>query len=226
KHIEEYIIENYPEFAESEKYNKEKAAIGFYITGHPLTKYEKDINSFIDMTFGEDPSEIDFAKVKSATFCGVINDLQVKISKKGNKFVVFNLVDFYGSGECIAFSRLYEGKIKIFENDNLVVVKGVPEENGDKIKLMVDEMYSIDAFLEMFTKNVTLNINEHSTEISKITQIRDLVENSPGNSNLFFRVVNGSDPKTFKSREFKIKASKELISNLKNIVGENNLRLN
>ncbi len=32
----------------------------------------------------------------------------IKISKKGNKFVVFNLVDFYGSGECIAFGKLYE----------------------------------------------------------------------------------------------------------------------
>jgi DNA polymerase-3 subunit alpha len=226
KHIEDYIIEDYPEFAESEKYNKEKAAIGFYITGHPLTMYEKDINNFIDMTFGEDPTEMDFAKIKSATFCGVINDLQVKISKKGNKFVVFNLVDFYGSGECVAFGRLYESKMKLFENDTMVVVKGVPEENGDKIKLIVEEMYSIDAFLEIFTKNLILNIHEYDTEISKITEIKELVENSPGNSNLFFTVVNGSDPKTFKSREFKIKATKELISNLKNIVGENNLRLN
>jgi DNA polymerase-3 subunit alpha len=226
EHIEEYIIENYPEFSESEKYSREKSAIGFYVTGHPLAKYEKDIENFVNLSFGEDPSELDFTKLKSVIMCGVINDIQIKISKKGNKFVVFNLVDFYGSGECIAFSKLYDSKVKLFENDTPVVVKGVPEENGDKIKLTVDEIYSIDTFLEIFTKNLILNIHEYKTEISKIENIKDLVELNPGNSNLFFNVINGSDPRTFKSKEFKIKATKELISNLKNIVGENNLKLN
>jgi len=226
KHIEEYIIQDYEEFPEAEKYNKEKAAIGFYVTGHPLTKYEKDIQNFIDLTFGEEPSEIDFTKVKSATMCGVINDVQIKISKKGNKFVVFNLVDLYGSGECIAFSRLYDAKIKLFENDSPVVVRGVPEENGDKIKLTVDEIYSIDTFLEIFTKNLIINIHEKNTDISKILFIKNIVTENLGNSNLFFNVVNGSQPRAFKSREYKIKATKELISNLKNIVGENNLKLN
>lgn len=226
KQIEEYIIENYEEFQENEKYNREKAAIGFYLTGHPLTKYEKDINNFINLTFGEDPTETDFAKLKSVTMCGVINDLQVKISKKGNKFVVFNLVDLYGSGECIAFSRLYESKLSLFQNDRAVVLRGIPEENGDKIKLTVDEIYSIDVFLEIFTKNLTISINEYTTELNKIGEIRNLIESSPGNSNLFFNVINGAEPKTFKSREFKVKATKELISNLKNLIGENNLTLN
>jgi len=226
KHIEEYIIESYPEFQESEKYNKEKAAIGFYVTGHPLTKYESYINNFINLTFGEDPSEVDFVKLKSAVMCGVISDVQVKISKKGNKFVVFNVIDFYGSGECVAFSRLYETKTKLFENDMLVVVKGVPEENGDKIKLMVEEIYSIETFLEIFTKNFMININEHKTNISEIIKIKEFVVSSPGNSNLFLNVINGSAPRTFKSKEYKIKATMELISNLKNIVGENNLKLN
>ena len=46
-------------------------------------------------------------------------------------------MDFYGSGECIAFGKLFESEMKLFENDNMVVVKGIPEENGDKIKLIV-----------------------------------------------------------------------------------------
>ncbi len=222
----DYIIENYAEFPEAEKYNREKAAIGFYITGHPLSRYEKDIANFIDLTFGEEPSEIDFNKVKTATMCGVINDLQIKISKKGNKFVVFNLVDFYGSGECIAFSRLYESKIKLFSNDSLVIVRGNPEENGDKIKLTIDEIYSIDTFIELFTRNLIVKLDESQTDVSKIVSIKDAVERSIGTSNLFFSVMNTTHSRAFKSREYKIKATQELISNLKKIVGENNLKLN
>lgn len=223
---QDYIIQNYDEFPETEKYNREKAAIGFYITGHPLSRYEKDLESFIDLTFGEEPSELDFNRLKTVTMCGVINDIQVKLSKKGNKFVVFNLVDFYGSGECIAFSKLYEIKNRLFENDNLVVVRGTPEENGDKIKLTVDEIYSVDTFLEIYTKNMTIHLNEIQTDVSKIISIRNEVEKHQGTSNLFFNVKNTTHSKAFISREYKIKATKELISNLKNIVGENNLKLN
>ncbi|MEO8666460.1 MAG: OB-fold nucleic acid binding domain-containing protein, partial [Ignavibacteria bacterium] len=223
---QEYIIQNYEDFAETEKYNREKAAIGFYITGHPLSKYEKDIESFINLTFGEEPSEIDFARLKSVTMCGVINDVQIKLSKKGNKFVVFNLVDFYGSGECVAFGRLFEEKQKLFVNDSLVIVRGMPEENGDKIKLTVNEIYSIDVFLEIFTKNLTVHLSERHTDVSTIVSIKNAVENHLGTTNLFFNVMNTTHSRAFHSKEYKIKATKELISNLKKIVGENNLKLN
>lgn len=223
---QDYIIQNYEEFPESEKYNKEKSAIGFYLTGHPLSKYEKDLENFTDMTFGEDPSEIDFNKVKTATMCGVINEVQIKISKKGNKFIVFNLVDFDGSGECIAFGKLFEAKTNLFKNDNLVIVRGTPEENGDKIKMTVEEIYGIDTFIELFTRNLTIRLNEKQTDLSKIDSIKNLVEKNAGSSNLFFSVMNSTCSRAFKSKEYKIRATQELISNLKNIVGENNLTLN
>jgi len=224
--IEDIIIEDYEEFPETEKYNKEKYAIGFYITGHPLSKYEKDIENFIELTFGDDPNEIDFKKVKNVTMCGVINDFQEKQSKRGNKFGVFNLVDFYGTGECVAFSQLFEKKGHLLKNDMQVVVKGIPEENGDKIKLIVEEIYSIDTFIEIFTKNLVISLDEKKTDLNNIVTIKDMVINNNGNSKLFFKVTDDSSFRAFVSKEYKIKATKELISNLKLLVGENNLKLN
>ena len=170
---QDYIIQDYEDFPENEKYNREKAAIGFYITGHPLSVYEKEIESFIDLNFGEDPAELDFNRLKTVTMCGVINDAQIKISKRGNKFVVFNLVDFYGSGECIAFGKLFEMKESLFTNDSLVVVRGTPEENGDKIKLLVNEIYNIDTYLELFTKNMTIFLSEKETDVSNLYLIKE-----------------------------------------------------
>lgn len=224
--IEDIIIEDYEEFPESEKYNKEKYAIGFYITGHPLSRYEKDIENFIDLTFGDDPNEIDFKKVKTATMCGVINDFQEKQSKRGNKFGVFNLVDFYGTGECVAFSQLFEKKGHLLKNDMQVVVKGIPEENGDKIKLIVEEIYSIDTFIEIFTRNLVISLDEKKTDLNNILTIKDMVISNGGNSKLFFKITNDTNFRAFVSKEYKIKATKELISNLKLLVGENNLKLN
>ena len=71
-------------FDEIEKYNSEKAAIGFYLTGHPLEKYRRQIENFVNLTFGEDITEIDFSKLETVKMCGVISDFQVKNSKRGN----------------------------------------------------------------------------------------------------------------------------------------------
>lgn len=220
------IIDEYDDFDENEKYNREKASIGFYITGHPLTAYEKELANLITLNFGEDPADIDFNRVRSATMCGVISDVQTKMSRKGNKFAVFNLIDLFGSGECVAFSKLYESKPALFENNRIVGVKGVPEENGDKLKLTVEEIYGIDAFIEVHSRNLVININGNISSGDDLTRIKELVEGNPGDTKLFFSVRTNGDVKTFISKEFKVRVSKDLISNLKKIVGENNLTLN
>ncbi len=220
------IVHDYPDFGESEKYNKEKAAIGFYITGHPLAVYEKQLTNLIDLTFGDDPAEIDFKKMKTVSMCGVISDLQIKVSKRGNKFAVFNLIDLFGSGECIAFGSLMESKKQLFEDNKLVGVRGTPEENGDKIKLTIDDISGIDAFIEMYSRNLVIAINGNISDPEALQQIKLLVEEHPGTTKLFFAVNNGTAVRTFVSKEYKVRVCWELISNLKKIVGENNLTLN
>lgn len=220
------IIQDYPDFPESEKYNKEKSAIGFYITGHPLAEYEKELANLTNLSFGEDPADVDFNKIKTASMCGVISDAQVKISKRGNKFVVFNLIDLNGSGECVAFGKLFEAKQHLFENDRLVGVKGIPEENGDKLKLTIEEIYDIDSFIEMHARNLVLNINGNIKSIRDLHKIKSHFENHPGSTKIFFALQDKNGVITFISKEFKVRVSKELISILKNIVGENNLTLN
>jgi DNA polymerase III subunit alpha len=218
----DYIVHEYEEFSELEKYNLEKSSIGFYLTGHPLAKYEKDIAGFTTLNFGDDVSEIDFNKTGTVYMCGVLSDLQIKYSKKGNKFAIFNLVDLTGSGECIAFDKLMEVKPNLFKNDAIVFIRGKAEENGDKIKVIVENIHSIENFREALTIDLIINLNETQNPEKKIESLRSLVENFPGNSNLYFNVINNGQMRIFRSRE-KIKASSELISNLKELIGEDNL---
>jgi DNA polymerase-3 subunit alpha len=200
--------------------------VGFYLTGHPLENFKKDINDFINLSFGEDVNEIDFDNLESVIMCGVISELQIRSSKKGNQFVVFKLVDFYGTGECIAFSGLLDSKKECFRKDNLVYVKGRAEENGDTIKLIVEDINPIEKLKENSVTNLMINIYENKTDEKELYLIKDILDRYPGHSNLFFNIINNGSNKVYRSKEYKIKATKELISNLKNIVGENNLRFN
>lgn len=220
------MLETYEEYNEAEKYNLEKESIGFYISGHPLDKYRNKIEHFTNLSFGDDVNELDTKKAQKARMCGVINGLDIKMSKRGKRFAVFNLVDLNGNGECIAFSQLYDTKQYLFYEDNLVFVEGKAEENGDKIKLVLENIYPIESFQEAVATNLTINIFEKRTDTDVLKEIRNLAEKYPGNCNLYFLVIENGTKKMYRSKEYKINPTTELISNLKMLVGEDNLKLN
>lgn len=219
-------LQEFDEFPEIEKLNLERTAIGFYVSGHPLDKYRKDIKNHITLSFGSDAGEDEIEKMGSAKMCGVIGDLQIRTSKRSNKFVVFNLLDLYGTGECIAFSNLFESKQFLFKNDNLVFVEGKPEKNGEKIKLVVDNIYPIERIHEHLGQNMTINVREGKTTYEILEKIKSLVESHRGNCYLFFNVNGNGTKKIYKSKEYKVNPTSELISNLKKLVGEHNLNIN
>ncbi len=224
--IRELKMEEFEEFTEVEKYKLEKESIGFYLSGHPLEKYRREIEHFVNLSFADDVSEIDFKSLGTVKMSGVISDLQIKISKRQNKFVVFNLIDFYGSGECVAFTQLYEAKQFLFKENKLVFVEGKAEENGDKIKLIVENIYPIDNFHQSLANNITINIFENKTDVNMLNCIKQLAESNPGSCSLFFLVINNGLSRMYKSNEYKINPSPDLISNLKKLVGDDNLRIN
>ncbi|MBX7046935.1 MAG: DNA polymerase III subunit alpha [Ignavibacteria bacterium] len=221
-----YRWRDFPEYSDAEKFNLEKQSLGFYLTGHPLDKYEKEINQYVSLTFGEEISEIDFTKLQKVRMAGVITGVDVKLSKKGKRFVVFTLVDFTGDGECVAFSDLFEAKNHLFQNESLVIVEGKPDENGDKIKLTVEKIYPIQSLHEICSKNLMLILDEKTFDSSKLVKIHELVEANEGNCNVFFQIRNNGNSKILRARGSRVRPHSELISNLKQIVGEDNLLLN
>jgi DNA polymerase-3 subunit alpha len=223
---EDYILDNCEDFSETEKFIREKDVVGFYLTGHPLDKYEKEIKSFTTLSFNADLNEINLNQINPVKMCGVIHDLQIKISKRGKKFAIFKLVDFFGKGECVAFPQTYEEKMNLFRENALIVVEGKAEENGDEIKLVLDNIYSIDALHEKNAANMQIILHKQF-DPEKLDKIFEEISRHPGGScRLFFTIVNNGSTKKYLSREMRVNPKQELISNLKNIVGETNLIIN
>ncbi len=102
KHIEEYDL--------LELLAIEKESLGFYVSGHPLDKYREQLDN-INYTLS---SEIeDLADGSQALIVGKIEGIVEKISKKGNKFGIANIMDLHGNIELM----LFENRLKELEED-------------------------------------------------------------------------------------------------------------
>jgi len=97
KNSEEYELKEILEF--------EKDTLGFYVSGHPLDEYREKLSE-LNYTMS---SEIESIKDGSnAIFIGKVEEIQKKVSKKGNQFGIVNLMDFHGNVEIMLFSDKLE----------------------------------------------------------------------------------------------------------------------
>ena len=95
-------IEPFPEYELKSLLSLEKESIGFYISGHPLDDYREEMEG-LKYTLSSELDQIDDGS--KAMFVGKVEAITTKISKKGNKFAIVNLMDLHGNLELTVFEK-------------------------------------------------------------------------------------------------------------------------
>ncbi len=88
----------------------EKESLGFYISGHPLDRFQPQLDE-IKYTLSSEIEEL--ADGSQALLIGKIEHINEKTSKKGNKFAIVTLLDFHGNIELM----LFEDKLNELKNE-------------------------------------------------------------------------------------------------------------
>lgn len=214
------------DWSDREKLSHEKSVLGLYLTSHPLSDYEEEVNKYATFKFGdvenaEEDSEI--AKKSSVRMCGIISDLKIKQSKRGNRFAVFILEDFTGQGECIVFPKIYENFKGILINDAIVTVVGRPEENGNSIKLIVDEIKPLAKLNKTGIRTIIITIDSDLFEPEKLYRIKSYM-NGTGNYKLLFNIkYSNNNQSSLEINNVNFQSTEEAIKTLSDIFGEGNV---
>jgi len=112
----EVALDHLPEFEPKEILEFEKASLGFYVSGHPLDGYREQLDK-INYTLSSEIDEV--ADGSQALIIGKIEEITQKISKKGNKFGIANVLDLHGNLEIM----LFENRLKELEDDFKIDLK-------------------------------------------------------------------------------------------------------
>jgi DNA polymerase III subunit alpha len=227
----EPIGDNYSDWSDREKLSREKSVLGLYVSAHPLTDYENEIAKLNPLKFGEvadiESGEFDLNSLQRVRMCGIINDLKIKQSKKGNRFAVFMLEDFTGQGECVVFPKTYEQYREILVSDTIVTIIGKAEENGNTIKIIVDEIKPLRRSLaeEKVLQKLTIRIDSGNFNPAKIYEIRGILNTSEGETSVYIDLKNGSKQSLMELENVKIHYDKYTEKVLTEIFGKDNIIL-
>lgn len=126
-----------PEWEAGELLQWERETLGFFITGHPLDKYEKDLRRFTDATTADVKNRNSQDKVRVG---GVVHSLKLKNNKKGARYATFNLEDRVGVVEVIAWPETFTKYEAVLEAGAPVVVAAGVDIREERCQLIADEV--------------------------------------------------------------------------------------
>jgi DNA polymerase-3 subunit alpha len=128
-------------WSHKELLTREKAGVGFYVSGHPLEDFIEKIEQLNCIPITELGSVEPNARVKVV---GVVSDFTVRNTKKGDRYAYFRLEDLSGAGvKCVLWPEAFKTKGADAADDVMLVAVGRCEgESG--LTIVCDEVTALD----------------------------------------------------------------------------------
>jgi DNA polymerase-3 subunit alpha len=198
----------------SEMLAAEKGALGFYITGHPLERYLETLQNMKAVRSSELPELTSGVRVTSG---GIIGDLQIRTTKKGDKFALLRLEDEAGGTKCVLWPEVYRKYSALAQNELPVIVIGKLELSEDNPPtIIVDQVHSIDA-KERGNEFLVLRTPKHDDFPTLCDSILMLLSANPGDCEVAIEALieEGAVVRVKPNNALRVRRSGELEQALK-----------
>ncbi|NQT47040.1 MAG: DNA polymerase III subunit alpha [Candidatus Omnitrophica bacterium] len=213
-------IPQIPEWPENQLLAFEKALLGFYVTKHPLMRYERILRSFSTRPMTELASLRDGEEVFLG---GIISKLKLTTTKRtGEKMAILTLEDLDGSIETLVFPSAFQGASKHMRMDALVFIKGRISLREEESKLMANELVPMEEVQQRYTKSVDINIVTTGFEKESLNDLKGVLATYRGSIPVYLNLLHGDEKRTRVAigRELYVKPSHELIEKIEEMLGE------
>jgi len=222
--LKEPELPNVKPWTEKEFLAEERKVIGFYLTDHPLRRYELEYKSFSTIHLGETEDLIEKSDVR---VCGVVTELKTKFDKAGRTMAFFKLDDLTGSCECLMFSKSYDEYGKFVGDEEAIFAIGNLESSGDAVKMQVNKVIPMRKIANELTESLKIQICKEKISSEKLIELKNILTNHEGSIPVFINLSeNGSDKgKLFSLQEIRVKITTELLKPLTELLGEDSVIL-
>lgn len=128
-------------WTDKERLVGEKDTLGLYLTGHPIDEYESELKHFISKRI----VELQPARGQSQKMAGLVVDLRLKKTKKGENLCFVTLDDRSARIDVTLFGDTYDAVRHIVVKDAVLVIEGEVAEDhySGGLKVRVSKVLSI-----------------------------------------------------------------------------------
>ncbi|MBU2513076.1 DNA polymerase III subunit alpha [bacterium] len=217
-----------PDWKTKTRLKFEKEALGFYISGHPLSPYFKEINTYTKIHKSIDLKAPDrkFNFKEVINIAGVISSRIIRLAKKNNeKWAALTVEDLWGTMEVLVFSNTFKAVTDILEPeeyDNPVLISGYIKNDDDSRKLIAQSIKSIPDIRAAHSSCVNIKLPRDFKE-DRLERVRALINRYPGDCSIVLTLrTENSCAVDIRLRE-RVLANEEFVNDLEEIIPLENL---
>lgn len=168
-------------FSDRDLLSKEKAVLGFYVSGHPLEPYRVDVQSFSSVKFSE---LVDMKANEDVFILGSIMSIQKKLSREGKAFAIVTVEDFSGKCECVFWGEAFEKYKDLIVDEQPIAISGRVRKNSinDTANIVVNEAFAISEVRRKRVKGIVFKVvDDGETVNDELANLKSLLARHPGN---------------------------------------------
>jgi DNA polymerase-3 subunit alpha len=219
---------NVPDWDEHQRLAAEKEILGFFITGHPLEKYREKLVGLNALGIA------DVAAMKSSTgkdetinTAGIISNVRVLKSKRGDFYAQASLEDMSGAIDMIVFPEAYKRLHSEVKLEVPVLVKGgVRVEEGANPKLTVADILPLEEAKVPLPRSLRIRVPAESASDMTVDALHSLFTERKGEAKVLFDVERrGEFMVVMEAEGYNVHPDRSFIARVEELCGRGSVRI-
>ena len=214
-----------PEWPEHEKLLYEKEMLGFYVTGHPLVRYQKELKSYSTVTTSSAAQRPDGEDV---IIGGLVSKLKLTQTKRTNeKMAIVTIEDLSGTMDALVFPKTYKEHGQYLVKDAILFFRGQLDRKEEVPKLLVNEITPVSFAHKRFVRSIFVRLATDGTDEPKLKALQDVLAKFPGSIPVYLEFKDAQNVRShlLVDRSLYVAPEEALFANLDRMLGEDAVSL-
>lgn len=213
------------DWSESERLTREKEALGFFISGHPLNRYREIVRAYdvSSDTLVERPGQ-------NVELPCVVTSVARQISRRdSSEWGKITVEDFSGTATVLAFGDSWRNNKEILQQDAVVEIAGRVsgrERDEEDPPIFLDAARALEDVTSELSVQIDLELGSEVTA-NAFKAAKRIIAERPGPSPVLLKVGpdDGEPVPSFRSRSMYIEPSEDTLGELEKLFGPGNVQL-
>ncbi len=161
-------------WSEQRRLQEEKETLGLYLSGHPIEEYLPEIRLMTKNRIASLKADR-----SSQTVIGLIHDMRIIKSRRGDTIAILTLDDRSARIEVSLFGETYENCREILSKDTVVLVEGVvnvDEYSGNsQLQIRARKVRPFKEARQQLIRNITLSLQEENLPVESLQILQNIL---------------------------------------------------
>ena len=220
----EPTLPNIPEWDQAQRLKYERELTGFYITAHPLTRYEATLHALSTATT---IGLTELSDGKEVKLCGIITTVKSMLTKKGDRMAYVTLEDLQGTVEVIVFPDLFKAAGELLAPERLVRLTGTIDRGDKGTKIRGSKIEPLIEVQTQTIKRVHIRLSDRPEVAEQLPRLLDVFKRHPGSTtvSMTFRTEGALEAETAPLPNLTVSASEHFLADVEEVLGKGALSL-